>query len=66
MACKIIEKEGLNEKDLGYISNEIANQNIISSRYIAKLRKAFEMNERFYIFIEYCNGGDLDHLFKIK
>jgi len=24
------------------------------------------MGDRFYIFMEYCNGGDLDELFKVR
>jgi len=31
-----------------------------------KLRKAIELPERFYIFMEYCNGCDLRELFEAK
>ena len=31
-----------------------------------KLRKAIEVPDKFYIFMEYCNGGDLKELFEAK
>ena len=65
-ACKVIEKAGLAEKKLKVIENEILNQDRISSSYVVKLRKAIETPDRFYIFLEYCNGGDLKDLFEAK
>jgi len=34
--------------------------------YVVKLRKAIEAPDKFYIFMEYCNGGDLKELFEAK
>ena len=48
------------------IEQEITNQSIINSPYIVNFRKAFELPERFYIFLEYCNGCDLKELFEAK
>jgi len=33
---------------------------------VVNVRKAIELPERFYIFMEYCNGGDLKDLLEAK
>ena len=48
------------------IEKEITNQSNIVSPYVVSFRKAFELPERFYIFLEYCNGGDLKQLLEAK
>jgi len=65
-ACKVIEKANLSERRLKLIENEIVNQDAGSSLYVVKVRRAIETPERFYIFMEYCNGGDLKDLFEAK
>jgi len=37
-----------------------------SSNYVVKIRKAIETPDNFYIFMEYCNGGDLKALMEAK
>ena len=59
VACKVINKEGLSQKRLLSIENEIVNQDLIQSEYCVKMRRAIETPDKFYIFMEYCNGGDL-------
>ena len=66
VACKVMEKAGLSQQSLKLIENEIVNQDCIASLYVVKTRKAIEAPERFYIFMEYCNGGDLKDLFEAK
>ena len=48
------------------IEQEITNQSVIKSPYVVMFRKAYELPDRFYIFLEYCNGGDLKELFEAK
>ena len=58
-ACKVINKKGMNSKYLKMIENEITNQDAISSMHVVKMRKAIEGIDKFFIFMEYCNGGNL-------
>ena len=39
---------------------------MINSPYVVKVKKAIELPEKFYIFLEYCNGGDLKELLECK
>ena len=66
VACKVIEKDGLSKGSLKLIENEIVNQDCIASLYVVKAKKAIEAPDRFYIFMEYANGGDLKELFEAK
>ena len=34
--------------------------------YVVKIKKAIETKDRYYIFMEYCNGGDLKDLMEAK
>ena len=34
--------------------------------YVVKIKKAIETKDRYYIFMEYCNGGDLKDLLEAK
>ena len=65
-ACKVIRKDGLSENNLKLIENEILNQDSVASLYVVKVRKAIEAPDTYYIFMEYCNGGDLRDLFEAK
>ena len=56
----------MSERRLKLIENEITNQDAGSSLYVVKVRRAVEAPDRFYIFMEYCNGGDLKDLFEAK
>ena len=56
----------MNEKRIKLIENEIVNQDVSLSHYVVKVRKAIETPDRFYIFMEYCNAGDLKDLFDAK
>ena len=65
-ACKVITKEGLSDQYLEYIQNEIINQDLVENRFVVRLRKAIETPDKFYCFLEYCNGGDLKELMDAK
>jgi serine/threonine protein kinase len=38
----------------------------VESQYVVKLKKAIKTDARYYMFMEYCNGGDLKDLMEIK
>ena len=38
----------------------------MESQYVVKLKKAIKTDARYYMFMEYCNGGDLKDLMEIK
>jgi len=65
-ACKVVEKKSIGEKRLKLIENEILNQESIECDNCVKLKKAIETTDRFYIFMEFCNGGDLKELMEAK
>ena len=48
------------------IENEVTIQSLFSSKNIVKIKKLIEGPEKFYIFMDYCNGGDLLELLKAK
>jgi serine/threonine protein kinase len=48
------------------VVSEIQNQDLVDSQYVVKLKKAIKTDSRYYMFMEYCNGGDLKDLMEIK
>ena len=42
------------------------NQEKIKSKHVVDLRKAIDLPNRILIFMEFCNGGSLEDLFKAK
>lgn len=48
------------------ITNEIWNQDVVESGYVVRMKKAVKTEGRYYIFMEYCNGGDLKELFTLR
>lgn len=38
----------------------------MDSEYVAKLQKAIKTDSRYYMFMDYCNGGDLKVLMDLK
>ena len=48
------------------VINEIQNHDLINSKYVVKLRKAIKTDSRYFMIMEYCNGGNLGELMEIK
>lgn len=48
------------------VINEIHNHDLINSPYVVKLRKAIKTDSRYFMFMEYCNGGNLTELMELK
>ena len=46
--------------------SEIQNQDSVNSQYVVKLRKAIKTDSRYYMFMDYCNGGDMKDLMELK
>ncbi len=38
----------------------------MDSQYVTRLKKAIKTDSRYYMFMEYCNGGDLKDLMEQK
>lgn len=65
-ACKVVERKNLCQYKESLIVSEISNQDSISSNFVVKMCKAIKTDARYYIFMEYCNGGDLKQLMQWK
>ena len=48
------------------VVNEIHNHDMIDSLHVVKLRKAIKTDSRYFMIMEYCNGGNLAELMEIK
>ena len=46
--------------------SEIQNQDSVNSQYVVKLRKAIKTDSRYYMFMDFCNGGDMKDLMELK
>uniref|UniRef100_A0A1I8FZR6 non-specific serine/threonine protein kinase n=1 Tax=Macrostomum lignano TaxID=282301 RepID=A0A1I8FZR6_9PLAT len=58
VAIKIMTKAELGE-DLPRVKNEIEALKLIEHQHICQLYQVIETNERYYIVMEYCPGGEL-------
>ena len=65
-ACKVIERQGLDGSKEQLVVSEIQNQDSVCSNYVVKLRKAIKTDSRYYMFMDFCNGGDLKELMELK
>ena len=61
-ACKIAERIKLNKYLEKQINKECLNQSSISNDYVVRLNDAIKTDNRYYIMIEYCNGGTLEDI----
>jgi serine/threonine protein kinase len=48
------------------IKNEIANLQLIKSTEVIQMTQFYKTHQAYYIFSEYCNGGDVSQLLKAK
>ena len=58
-AVKIIDKQKLDSKDLGYIIHEKNYMKLIKHPNIVSLIEDFENEKYIYLVMEYYKGGDL-------
>ena len=65
IAVKVIERH-LHKNKESIIQSEIENQKSIVSENVVQLTKAIKTDSRIYIFMDYCNGGDLKEFMEIK
>ena len=65
-ACKIAERKNLGRVKEHFINTECINQDMINSDYVCRLDRAIKTDNRYYLMLEYCNGGDLDELMEAK
>lgn len=66
LACKIIKKANLNPRLQMNLKSEIGILSKIQSPYIIGLFDIQKTQNNFYLFTQYCNGGDLDELRQIR
>ena len=65
-ACKVVERNNLDNSKEQLVVSEIQNQDSVNSQYVVKLRKAIKTDSRYYMFMDYCNGGDMKDLMELK
>lgn len=65
-AIKIIPKKNLPRKLFKYIENEVKILQEFDNEKIVKLKGKIESENNYYIILEYCNNGDLEHYLKLK
>ena len=58
-ALKKINEKNLNDKEKGYLYNEINILNMIKHPNIVRIYSTFKKNYFIYLVLEYCNGGSL-------
>lgn len=59
VAVKVIAKKNLNEKELDYMTNEMAALNVINHPNIPKVISKFETPDKLYIVMENIKDGEL-------
>ena len=52
----------MNNQEIEEVHNEVTILESIDSNYVVKFHKSFNLNNKLYIVMEYCNGGDLSNL----
>ena len=65
-ACKIADRKNIGRIKEHFINTECINQDLIKSEYVVRLDKAIKTDNRYYLMLEYCNGGDLEELMSVK
>ena len=66
LACKIIKKANLTNNQLQDLEREINILSSTSSPYVVGLRTVEETKNNYYLFMEFCNGGDLADLKRLR
>lgn len=65
-ACKVVERQNLDQKKEMLVQTEICNQDAVQSLYVTKMKKAIKTDSRYYILMEFCNGNDLKELMELR
>lgn len=66
LACKIIKKANLNPLLQQNLKREISILSRIRSPYVIGFYDIQKTMNNFYLFMQYCNGGDLDDLRQLR
>lgn len=59
LVCKVIDRASLSPKSEKLIKAEIQNLHLIKSESVIRLAQYYKTYQAFYIFFDYCNGGDV-------
>ena len=66
LACKIIKKQNMSARFQINLKSEIGILSKIKSSNVIELYDIQKTMNNFYLFMEFCNGGDLDTLREIR
>ena len=66
LACKVIKKSSLNSLLQENLKREISILSRIRSKHVIGFYDIQKTLNNFYLFTQYCNGGDLDDLREIR
>lgn len=65
-AVKVIKKSSLTPRLFNNLKNEINILTKISSPNVVRLHDIQRTENNFYLFMDLCNGGDLDNLKELR
>ncbi len=65
VACKMIKQKKIKEKIKKYLVQEIEIMMSITHKNILRFLEAKKTKNNIYIFVEFCNGGDLRRLLEL-
>ncbi|CAI2362776.1 unnamed protein product [Moneuplotes crassus] len=66
IACKMINLQKLNSKCQEYLLQEIKIMKAINHPNILRFYTALKTKDNIYMFVEFCNGGDLSRFLDLK
>ena len=66
LACKIIKKDNLTPQLLNNLKSEIGILTRIQSPNVIGFYDVQKTANNFYLMMQYCNGGDLEELRKVR
>lgn len=59
VAIKVIDRMQLNSRQIAYLNQEITALKNLNNDYIIRFYDVLKTTNKFYLVIEYCEGGDL-------
>ncbi|XP_065838371.1 serine/threonine-protein kinase 33-like [Oscarella lobularis] len=65
-AIKIINKEKAGSSAMKLMERELLILQLVEHRHIIRLEEVFETGKKMFLVLEYCEGGELQDLFKEK
>ena len=66
LACKITKKQGLKPNTKNHLKNEIGILSRINHQNVISLFNIEKTENHFYLLMQFCNGGDLDKLRRLR